>query len=202
MERTRIATRATAVKSRISFRSPVDFRIHEEDGRLNRRRGTSAVVDNGGQSHISPVSRCSRLLITREFRPRTRVINGSGPRVPGTAGQSYERTYRSPISILISWRCFHKGALLLLLLLLSSLCRILPWYNTMNLEACITLSRLFALAGISNQIILKSTPRNRQIALLLCRENKNFKMSTNTLFNIVLSSLLSLLKIDFLFSID
>jgi len=28
------------------------FRIHEEDGRLNRRRGTSAVVDNGGQSHI------------------------------------------------------------------------------------------------------------------------------------------------------
>lgn len=89
-------------------------------------------------------------------------------RVPGTAGQSYERTYRSPISILISWRCFHKGALLLLLLShpssplpLSSLCRILPWYNTMNLEACITLSRLFALAGISNQIILKSAPRNR-----------------------------------------
>lgn len=84
-------------------------------------------------------------------------------RVPGIAGQSYERTYRSPISILISWRCFHKGALLLLLLLLhllSSLCRILP-YNTMNLEACITLSRLFALAGISNQIILKSAPRNR-----------------------------------------
>lgn len=63
-----------------------DFRIHEEDGHLNRRRGTSAVVDNGGQSHISPVSRCSRLLITREFRPRTRVINGSrpSPRYRGT----------------------------------------------------------------------------------------------------------------------
>lgn len=31
-----------------------DFRIVEEDGRLNRRRGTSTVVDNGEQSHIYP----------------------------------------------------------------------------------------------------------------------------------------------------
>ena len=28
------------------------FRIHEEDGRLNRCCRASAVVDNGGQSHI------------------------------------------------------------------------------------------------------------------------------------------------------
>lgn len=68
-----------AVKSCISFQ-PRRFQ------NLRRRRTSQSPprsIRGGRQwrpiAYISPVSRCSRLLITQEFRPRTRVINGSGP---------------------------------------------------------------------------------------------------------------------------
>lgn len=173
------------MKSRISFRS------RRFQNPRTRRTSQSASRNIRGGQQWRPIAYIpGEPVFTPANHPRVQASYEGWlmdrDRVPGTAGQSYERTYRSPISILISWRCFHKGALLLLLLLplhlLSSLsCRILPWYNTMNLEACITLSRLFALAGISNQIILKSAPRNREITVLLREEKRNFHMTSRSL---------------------
>lgn len=68
-----------AVKSCISSRP----RRFQNPRRRRTSQSPSRNVRGGRQwrpiAYISPVSRCSRLLITQEFRPRTRVINGSGP---------------------------------------------------------------------------------------------------------------------------
>lgn len=68
-----------AVKSCISF----EPRRFQNPRRRRTSQSPSRSVRGGRQwrpiAYISPVSRCSRLLITQEFRPRTRVINGSGP---------------------------------------------------------------------------------------------------------------------------
>lgn len=78
-EQMRIVARAGAVKSCISFQP----RRFQNPRRRRTSQSPSRSVRGGRQwrpiAYISPVSRCSRLLITQEFRPRTRVINGSGP---------------------------------------------------------------------------------------------------------------------------
>lgn len=87
------------------------------ESRRRRRTSQSAArnVHGGRQwraiAYISLASRCSRLLITQVQASVRGWLMDRG-RVSGTAGQSYEPTYRSPISILISWACSHKGALL------------------------------------------------------------------------------------------
>lgn len=134
-----------AVKSCISFRP----RRFQNPRRRRTSQSPSRNVRGGRQwrpiAYISPVSRCSRLLITREFRPRTRVINGSGPspRYRGTKLRAnLPQPYINPDFLtLLSQRSPSSSSFPLPP---PSSCWIPPWYNTMNLEACITLSRLFA----------------------------------------------------------
>lgn len=73
---------------------------HFQNPRTRRTSQSPSRNIRGGRqwrpiAYISPVSRCSRLLITREFRPRTRVINGSGPS-PGYRGTKLRANLPQP----------------------------------------------------------------------------------------------------------